>query len=91
MPIMKICTKCKEQKPLSAFRKQSSTKDGLKYYCKECDNQTAKKYYEKNKNKIIEKVTQWQKSNPEKVKGYKKSYYGKNKPIQPPTIPEDNT
>ena len=76
---MKICTKCKEQKPLEAFRKQSSTKDGLKYYCKECDNQTAKKYYEKNKSKIIEKVTEWQKSNPDKVKTYKKSYYGKNK------------
>ena len=80
MLIMKICTKCKEQKPLAAFRKQSSTKDGLKYYCKSCANQTAKKYYEKNKNKIINKVTQWQKDNPDKVKGYKKSYYGKNKP-----------
>ena len=76
---MKVCTKCKEQKPLSAFRKQSSTKDGLKYYCKECDNQTAKKYYEKNKNKIISKVTECQKNNPDKVKTYKKSYYGKNK------------
>ena len=26
------------------------------------------------------KVTQWQKDNPTKVKDYKKSYYGKNKP-----------
>ena len=76
---MKICTKCNEEKPLDAFRKQSSTKDGLKYYCKECDNQTAKKYYEKNKNKIISKVTEWQKNNPTKVKGYKKSYYDKTK------------
>ena len=76
---MKICTKCKGQKPLTAFRKQSSTKDGLKYCCKECDNKAAKSYYQKNKNKIIEKVTEWQKSNPDKVKTYKKSYYGKNK------------
>ena len=77
---MKVCTKCKEQKPLTAFRRQSSTKDGLKYYCKECDDRTAKRYYEKNKKKIIIKVTQWQKDNPTKVKDYKKSYYGKNKP-----------
>ena len=76
---MKICTKCKEEKSLEDFRKQSSTKDGLKYYCKECDDRTAKKYYERNKNKIISKVTQWQKENPDKVKSYKKSYYGKNK------------
>jgi predicted methyltransferase len=88
---MKICTKCKEEKSLGDFRKQSSTKDGLKYYCKECDDKTAKRYYEKNKKKIITKVTQWQKDNPDKVKDYKKSYYGKNKPIQPPALPERNS
>jgi hypothetical protein len=76
---MKICTKCKEQKPLETFRKQRSTKDGLKYYCKECDNKTAKSYYQKNKEKIVGKVKEWQNNNPDKVKGYKKSYYGKNK------------
>ena len=74
---MKICTKCKETKALGAFRKQASTKDGLKYCCKGCDDEAAKKYYQKNKNKIITNVTQWQKNNPNKVKDYKKSYYGK--------------
>tara|TARA_R100000234_G_scaffold115481_1_gene91542 strand:+ start:625 stop:891 length:267 start_codon:yes stop_codon:yes gene_type:complete len=88
---MKICTKCKEAKSLDCFRKQSSTKDGLKYYCKDCDNKTAKSYYQKNKGKIVDKVKEWQKNNPEKVKGYKKSYYGKNKSIQPPTVPGDDT
>jgi hypothetical protein len=74
---MKICTKCKEGKPLGDFRKQGSTKDGLKYCCKKCDDEAAKKYYQKNKNKIITNVTQWQKNNPNKVKDYKKIYYGK--------------
>ena len=76
---MKICTNCREQKPMTAFRRQGSTKDGLKYYCKSCDDETAKKYYNKNKKKIIGKVTQWQKNHPDKVRGYKKLYYGKNK------------
>ena len=76
---MKVCTKCKEALPLSEFRKQSSTKDGLKYYCKKCDNASAKSYYKKNKEKIVGKVKEWQNNNPDKVKGYKKSYYGKNK------------
>ena len=49
---MKVCTKCKKEKPLEAFRRQGSTKDGLKYYCKSCDDETAKKYYDKNKKKI---------------------------------------
>ena len=76
---MKVCTKCNEQKPLDAFRKQRSTKDGLKYHCKECDNKTAKSYYNKNKGKIVTKVKELQKNNPTKVKGYKKSYYDKTK------------
>ena len=69
---MKVCTKCKEALPLSEFRKQSSTKDGLKYYCKKCDNASAKSYYKKNKEKIVGKVKEWQNSNPEKVKGLQK-------------------
>ena len=76
---MKTCTKCKEQKPLAAFRKQSSTKDGLKYYCKDSVYKSAKSYYEKNKNIIVGKVKEWQKNNPEKVKDYKKTYYKKSK------------
>ena len=88
---MKTCTKCKQTLHLTEFRKQSSTKDGLKYCCKECDNKAAKSYYKKNKGKIVNKVKEWQKNNPEKVKGYKKSYYGKNKSIQPPTVPGDDT
>jgi len=79
---MKICTKCKETFPFSGFRKQSSTKDGLKYYCKGCDDEIAKRYYEKNKIKIANNVKQWQKDNPNKVREYKKSYYGKNKLIE---------
>ena len=76
---MKTCTKCKHTLPLTEFRKQSSTKDGLKYCCKECDNKAAKSYYEKNKQKIVSKVKEWQKNNPEKIKGYKKNYYTKTK------------
>jgi hypothetical protein len=79
---MKTCTKCKGTFPFSEFRKQSSTKDGLKYYCKGCDDGVAKKYYEKNKNKIVSSVKQWQKDNPSKVREYKKSYYSKNKLIE---------
>jgi len=51
----------------------------------------AKSYYSKNKDKIVDKVKEWQKANPEKVKGYKKLYYGKNRAVQPPTISGDNT
>ena len=33
---MKICTKCKRALPLTAFNKDSKSKDGLKHNCKDC-------------------------------------------------------
>jgi RNase P subunit RPR2 len=32
----KTCTKCKQEKPLSAFGKRKGNKDGLKNWCKDC-------------------------------------------------------
>ena len=71
---MKCCTKCKLTKPLAEFRRQSSTKDGLKYTCRACDDATQKARYQRIKPQYIAKVKEWQKSNPDKVLGYKKKY-----------------
>lgn len=38
----KVCTKCGKRKPLSAFAKDCTKKDGLKSQCKECMNATAR-------------------------------------------------
>lgn len=35
--LTKLCSRCYEVKPISAFGKQKKHKDGLKYSCKECD------------------------------------------------------
>lgn len=34
---MKKCTKCNENKPLTAFGKHKRHKDGLRFRCKECE------------------------------------------------------
>lgn len=41
---MKICNKCKQEKPLSEFNKNKSYKDGLDCYCKECRKSYGKGY-----------------------------------------------
>lgn len=46
---MKICTNCKEGKPLEAFSKDSQKKDGLRSSCRECKKVYDKKYVEENK------------------------------------------
>ncbi len=43
----KVCTKCKEEKPLNEFVKDSRTKDGTRSYCKECYNKGKRKNPEK--------------------------------------------
>lgn len=74
----KTCTTCKLTKPHAEFRKQASTKDGLKYACRACDNAAQKKRYEKIKPQYIEQVKAWQEKNPDKVLGYKKKYERKD-------------
>ena len=45
---MKKCTKCKNDKELLEFNKNSSKKDGLNNICRLCSNQRSKQYYDNN-------------------------------------------
>jgi 5-methylcytosine-specific restriction endonuclease McrA len=46
--LMKKCSQCKLPKPLDAFSKCNSTKDGRGWSCKECESKRHKKYYVDN-------------------------------------------
>lgn len=50
---MKKCTKCKETKPTSRFKKDKTRPDGASSWCKRCHAKDVKKYQLKNKEKII--------------------------------------
>jgi hypothetical protein len=41
----KICYKCKEEKNICEFGKNSSSKDKLNSICKNCDNLKSKNYH----------------------------------------------
>jgi hypothetical protein len=49
---LKRCTKCKRWKEVSEFNKDRARKDGLKVYCKGCNNSYALKRRRKNKKPI---------------------------------------
>ena len=49
----KTCTKCRVEKPVSEFYKNTKAKDGLLQQCKTCTKQTQKVYASKNREKIL--------------------------------------
>lgn len=52
----KICSKCKQEKIISKFGKNSSKKDGLQSICKKCQSKYQVMYYKKDrkKNNLLE-------------------------------------
>lgn len=76
---MKICPKCKKEKGFNDFHKHKRTKDGLACRCKECSLNDKKEYYEKNKDKVKEKVKEYRDKNLDKVKENVKNHYNKNR------------
>ena len=47
---MKVCGKCRIEKPTVDFGKNKNSPDGLQGYCKECTKEYKKKYRESNPN-----------------------------------------
>lgn len=53
---MKICYRCKIEKPLYEFSKNNSKKDKLNLECRACHKVNRKKHYEANKCKLIKQI-----------------------------------
>lgn len=81
-PHMKTCSKCQKEKPLSEFDKRKDTKDGRKYYCRDCgralaaeqrqrrpdlESQRQRDYYKRNREAQIEKAARWARENRDRI------------------------
>ena len=74
----KICNKCSIEKSFDDFHNRKDTKDGKCTICKVCKKDSAKEYYDDNKEKILKKTKIWIKENPEKRKITTKKYRKNN-------------
>lgn len=89
----KKCSRCGETLPTSEFSKCKRMKDGLQGYCKTCMNEKSQerkinkpdeikeyqvKYYENNKDKLIEQSIEWKRKNPEAGRIAGRKYAEKN-------------
>jgi len=69
---MKICTKCKAEKPLGEF----NSKQGR---CKDCQREYNQKYYQKTRKKALCRQREYYRKNKEKIRDYQREYYQSNK------------
>ena len=64
---MKICSRCKQEKPDDQFSKKSARKDGLQAYCKDCSRERKMEWREGNSDKIREYNRRWRENNRDKI------------------------
>jgi len=75
---VKTCNKCKAEKPLTEFHKSVRNRGGLTTLCKSCNTARAKVYAAKNKERVLAKVREWCKKNPDKSKEYRARWLAKH-------------
>jgi hypothetical protein len=76
--ILKTCTKCREDKPLSDFGRSTQSKDGRKYRCKSCLAEDQQAYTAENYESVDAARKQWRDANPEKMARYKRDWVQRN-------------
>jgi len=76
---VKKCSKCKKEKPLDDFYKDTRYNDGKYPSCKSCIKLMKANYYNENKVIISKREKIWYKNNIETISIKKKKYNDKNK------------
>jgi hypothetical protein len=76
---MKMCNKCKTEKELTEFDKQTHGKYGVRGQCKLCKRQTRKLYRKNNGDKLRQHERQYYQINHDKILQSKKKYDKNNK------------
>lgn len=70
----KVCTKCKEYKPLSEYNKQTGRYLNVKSSCKECNKPKKRLHYQNNKEKYKRSYQEFIRRNP----NYQREYYNQH-------------
>jgi hypothetical protein len=63
---VKVCKDCRETKEATHFSSHPSTKDRLAIACKPCQRARSAAWYQKNRERVLERTAQWGRDNIEK-------------------------
>jgi len=75
---MKLCSKCKIEKPKLGFSRNKNTRDGLDGTCKSCTSARSANHYSKNKSRRKLQMLEWVGKNRSKLSGYCKKWRDAN-------------
>lgn len=78
LPCVKVCSKCKETKPLGAFHKRTQSKDGRTQPCKDCCAELRRQYYQSHKAESAEQSRVWREGNHDRHIQNKRRWYSLN-------------
>lgn len=76
---LKKCNKCEVEKTLASFSKDKSKSDGLCTICKDCVRENRRKWYLKNKDKVKEYQSKYEKDNAVAVRERARTWREKNR------------
>ena len=77
----KTCTKCGETKSLDGFHRNKGGVDGRHSRCKECRRERKRRYYEENRDKVLESQCSYREENRDKTLDYQRRYREENRDI----------
>lgn len=75
----RVCSCCKETKPIGLYGRNARRSDGIALVCKACNRIKSLLQYANNKEKYIAWNKEWQKNNREKSREIKKRYVERHK------------
>lgn len=75
----KRCSRCKNEKQLTSFHRETGRKDGLSYWCKTCQSERQKVYRDANPEKRKAAMRSWYECNREYALQQKREWYQENR------------
>lgn len=81
MPVrqFKVCTRCKQEKPIEEFSFAANSRKYRRPRCKPCRVEVNREYAQKNKECIAKYSKEWRNIHAEKLKEKRQKYYAENK------------
>lgn len=76
---MKVCTKCRKEKPLEEFNRAQKGTQGRTAHCKGCIKEYARQYHLRNRDRVRARNKAWGEANAERVREAGRRWYLENR------------